>query len=118
MAMRTHRSLNRASAVGEFGGLGYAIKGHLWCDKNWGYQSYENEQELLTQYDKRIDCIKRGRREQGLQAAVYTQMTDVEGEVNGLLTYDRKIIKLPPGTLKPIHKDLLSAPNHKDLTRS
>jgi beta-galactosidase/beta-glucuronidase len=98
---------NRATAVGEFGGLGHALPGHLWKDKNWSYQSYESEQELLEQYGNRLDCIKRGHREKGLQAAVYTQMTDIEGEVNGLLSYDRKVAKLAPTVLKPIHEELL-----------
>ena len=87
---------NRASVLGEFGGLGWPVKGHLWWNKrNWGYRTYQTRDELKQNYaalmDQLPDLIKKG-----LAAAVYTQTTDVEGEVNGLMTYDRSIIKLDP----------------------
>lgn len=97
---------DRAVVVGEFGGLGYAVKGHLWWDRNWGYQSYESVEELIRQYQKRLDRIRFGIREKCLQAAVYTQTTDVEGEVNGLLTYDRNVVKIEPARLAELHKKL------------
>ena len=100
--------VDRAVVVGEFGGLGYALPGHLWWDRNWGYQSYEDSAELLAQYNKRLDRIKWGIRQKSLQAAVYTQTTDVEGEVNGLLTYDRKVVKLDPAVLKTVHQGLFA----------
>lgn len=86
--------------LGEFGGLGLPIKGHTWqADKNWGYQSFKNEEELFKRYsgltDKLAELIKAG-----LSAAVYTQTTDVEGEVNGFMTYDRKVMKMPIEKLK------------------
>jgi beta-galactosidase/beta-glucuronidase len=85
----------RASVLGEFGGLGLPVRGHTWQDeKNWGYKSYTNAQDLTRAY---LDLIKKLRplaTEQGLSAAIYTQTTDVEIEVNGLLTYDRAVIKM------------------------
>ncbi|MBB4080119.1 beta-galactosidase/beta-glucuronidase [Lewinella aquimaris] len=89
---------NRASVLGEFGGLGLVVPEHLWWDKrNWGYQSFTNQAELDTGFRELIEALY-GLRSQGLAAAVYTQTTDVEGEVNGLMTYDRKVMKLDTTT--------------------
>jgi hypothetical protein len=100
----------RASVLGEFGGLGFPIEGHLWwTDKrNWGYRTYSSQAELETAYqdviDKLTPLIK-----SGLAAAVYTQTTDVEGEVNGLMTYDRKVIKIPAAKVAAKHRALINA---------
>ncbi len=92
--------------LGEFGGLGLPIEGHTWQQKdNWGYQSFKNKEELQKRYETFVDrlevLIKRG-----LSAAVYTQTTDVEIEINGLMTYDRKVVKIPEQTLKQMHSKL------------
>ncbi len=84
----------RAAVLGEFGGLGIPVEGHLWWDKrNWGYRSFETTDELANGYSGLIFRLRPliGR---GLAAAVYTQTTDVEGEVNGLMTYDRALVKM------------------------
>lgn len=86
----------RASVLGEFGGLGLPIDGHTWVQKNnWGYVSYKSKEELTDAYLSMIEKLPMliG---QGLCAAVYTQTTDVEIEVNGWLTYDRKVWKIDP----------------------
>jgi hypothetical protein len=84
----------RAAVLGEFGGLGLPIKGHTWQDeKNWGYRTYTNQQELTDAYVALLSNL-RSLIGGGLSAAVYTQTTDVEIEVNGLMTYDRAIIKM------------------------
>jgi hypothetical protein len=85
---------HRAAVLGEFGGLGLPIKGHTWQDeKNWGYRSYKTQDELTEAYIQLIEKLRMliG---PGLAAAVYTQTTDVEIEVNGLMTYDRAIVKM------------------------
>lgn len=96
--------------LGEFGGLGLPVDGHVWQQKdNWGYQSFKNEQELLDRYAglmKRMEELIAA----GLSAAVYTQTTDVEIETNGLMTYDRKIIKMEAAKLKPLHEKLYQVP--------
>ena len=97
----------RVAVMDEFGGLGYPVEGHLWqSDQNWGYQTYHDPAELLRQYQARLDQIKAGRTTHAIRAAVYTQTTDVEGEVNGLLTYDREVVKLDPAVLKELHAPL------------
>ena len=96
----------RAIVLGEFGGLGLPVEGHSWQDKNnWGYQSFKNSDDLLKRYTELVDRFPE-LIQKGLSAAVYTQTTDVEVEVNGLMTYDRKVIKMPAGTLKALHSKL------------
>jgi len=93
----------RVLVLGEFGGLGLPIEGHTWQEKNnWGYQSFKNKDELLKRYSELMDRMP-ALIEKGLSAAVYTQTTDVEIETNGLMTYDRKDIKIPAASLKAIH---------------
>ena len=90
----------RVLVLGEFGGLGLPIEEHLWqSDKNWGYRNYDDRDELLNNYRDLISKIP-SLIEKGLAAAIYTQTTDVEGEVNGLMTYDRAIIKMDPAETK------------------
>jgi hypothetical protein len=84
----------RAIVLGEFGGLGLPVKGHLWQEKDvWGYREYKNSEELTDAYRKLIRNL-RALIGKGLSAAVYTQTTDVETEVNGMMTYDRAVIKM------------------------
>lgn len=99
---------DRASVIGEFGGIGYPLEAHLWNPsmRNWGYQTYQSAPELLKNYKHKFDQIVEMKKNKGLSAAVYTQTTDVEGEVNGLMTYDRKVIKIPVQQLKEIHAAL------------
>ena len=107
---------DRAVVLGEFGGLGLPIEGHLWqADRNWGYISYKNKGELTDAYVVLLTAM-RPLIGKGLAGAVYTQTSDVEIEVNGLLTYDRKVVKidlqrsaaaanklyLAPPTIKPL----------------
>lgn len=81
--------------LGEFGGLGLPLENHTWQGKdNWGYQSFKNADELYQKYQSFTEQIQKFIK-QGLSAAIYTQTTDVEIETNGLLTYDRKIFKMP-----------------------
>jgi hypothetical protein len=101
-------SLQMASAIGEYGGIGYPVKDHLWNPDatNWGYQTYHSKEELLENYKHKFDQIVDMKKTKGLSAAVYTQITDVESEVNGLMTYDRQVVKLPPEKMKEIHAAL------------
>jgi len=86
--------MRRAAVLGEFGGLGLPLSGHTWQEEaNWGYRSFTSPEELTKAYlrliEKLVPLV-----EGGLSAAVYTQTTDVEIEVNGLMTYDRAVIKM------------------------
>ncbi len=85
----------RAAVLGEFGGLGLPLEGHTWQAKgNWGYRSYTDQKTLVREYVNLLERLHPLIGSPGLSAAVYTQTTDVEIEVNGLMTYDREVIKL------------------------
>jgi hypothetical protein len=102
----------RASVLGEFGGLGLPIDGHTWLNKdNWGYVSYKTKADLTAAYLAMIEQLPMliG---QGLCAAVYTQTTDVEIEVNGWLTYDRKVWKINPDDVRAATLKVYETPPH------
>jgi len=100
----------RAAVLGEFGGLGLPIEGHLWQpDRNWGYRTFADREALTDAYLALVEQLPYfiGR---GLAAAVYTQTTDVEIEVNGLMTYDRKVLKFDVARLPKAHRRLYEPP--------
>ncbi|MDR0892345.1 MAG: beta-galactosidase [Mediterranea sp.] len=96
----------RATVLGEYGGIGMAVKEHLWfADRNWGYVKFNTSKEVTDEYVKYanqlLQLIPRG-----FSAGVYTQTTDVEGEVNGLMTYDRKMIKVDEAAVRTINRKI------------
>jgi hypothetical protein len=94
---------NRAAVLGEFGGLGLNVKGHQWTNTGWGYDLIPSPEELLVRYENLyrnlIPLI-----DKGLSAAVYTQVSDIETENNGLMTYDRKVVKMDAALVALAHK--------------
>lgn len=101
----------RAIVLGEFGGLGLAVEGHRWQEENWGYQSLSSRQELAQKYEEFYADVWQYKKEKGLSASIYTQITDVETEANGLITYDRAILKIDSATLRKVNtNDFLPAP--------
>jgi hypothetical protein len=84
---------SRAIVLGEFGGLGLATAGHTWKKEHWGYQGMANRRELTSKYEVYMRTVYALKNDPGLSAAVYTQLTDVEVECNGLMTYDRAVLK-------------------------
>jgi len=99
---------DRAVVLGEYGGVGWPIAEHLWNPKmrNWGYQTYQSKEEYLKALRRKIEALAPMKQKLGVSAAVYTQTTDVEGEVNGLMTYDRKFIKVDPAILREMNAPL------------
>jgi len=83
----------RAAVLGEFGGLGLPIEGHMWSSQHWGYQGMSSPGALTQRYLRLMQKVWALREDPGLCAAIYTQITDVETECNGLLTYDRAVVK-------------------------
>ncbi len=101
---------HRASVLGEFGGLGWPVEGHLWWDRrNWGYRTYHDRETLARHYAQLIRQL-RYLIHDGLAAAVYTQTSDVEGEVNGLMTYDRDVVKLGVEWLREVNETVYLPP--------
>lgn len=101
---------NRATVLGEFGGLGLALPGHLWQEENWGYREMTDTLEFKNSYAELWDNVWQMKHNEAASAVVYTQLSDVEGEVNGLVTYDREIIKLPIAFFHDIHTDNMISP--------
>jgi beta-galactosidase len=98
-----------ALVVGEFGGHGLPVRGHLWREgsRSWGYGGLPKDAgEYVARYEeslRRLGVLI----ERGICGAVYTQTTDVEVEINGLVTYDRRQVKIPAATLRELHAKLL-----------
>ena len=85
----------RAVVLSEFGGYNLPLAGHTWNDANFGYRGYKTPEALEAAYRKLYETQIIPAKEKGLAACVYTQLSDVEDEVNGLVTYDRRVVKLP-----------------------
>jgi Beta-galactosidase/beta-glucuronidase len=102
----------RATVLGEYGGIGLVLKDHIWePNRNWGYVQFTTSEDATKEYVKYATQLK-NMITRGFSAAVYTQTTDVEVEVNGLMTYDRKIIKLNENRLKKINSEICGELNH------
>lgn len=99
----------RSCVLGEYGGLGLVVEGHLWeKNRNWGYVQYKNSEETTNAYVELAEKLKK-LIPMGYSAAVYTQTTDVEIEVNGLITYDRKVIKLDENRIRKVNQEVIRA---------
>ena len=88
----------RAVVLSEFGGYNLPLTGHTWNDANFGYRGYKTPEALEAAYRKLYETQILPAKQKGLAACVYTQLSDVEDEVNGLVTYDRRVVKLPSST--------------------
>lgn len=103
----------RPTVLSEFGGIGLALEGHLWePDRNWGYVQFNSIQEVTDKYLEYAEELKKLIKA-GISAAVYTQITDVEIEVNGLLTYDRKRIKMNAGMVRRANLEIRTTLDRK-----
>ena len=99
----------RAIVLGEYGGLGWPAEDHLWWDKrNWGYRTLTSREAVNRKYQEVTGNLF-GLLGHGLSAAIYTQTTDVEGEVNGLATYDRQLVKFDVPALTALHDRIYNA---------
>jgi beta-galactosidase/beta-glucuronidase len=105
------RDPQRVNVLGEFGGIGLAIKDHLWdANRNWGYVKLNSVDEATDEYVKYAEQLFPFI-EKGLSAGVYTQTTDVEEEINGLITYDRKVIKMNEPKVRAINQKICNSLN-------
>ncbi|MFL6446706.1 MAG: RICIN domain-containing protein [Bryobacteraceae bacterium] len=98
----------RAAALGEYGGLGLKVPDHQWSPgSSFSYEDQANADVLTNRYLGLIDALT-DRMRLGLSIAVFTQVTDVEGEVNGIFTYDRQVQKMPTALLFAAHTRLIN----------
>ena len=104
------RDPKRALFLGEFGGLGLPMPGHMWHETGWGYQSFKTKKELTDRFVMLLEELRYLIDKPGLSGAVYTQTTDVEAEVNGLMTYDRALLKMDETRVREAVQSLFLPP--------
>lgn len=98
---------SRVAVVGEFGGLGYKVNGHAWAGDTWGYGGlFSSTDSLADRYALLLDRLFRDRDDYGISAGVYTQLTDVEVELNGFMTYDRAVVKVDTALTAAVNRGL------------
>ncbi|NQX66526.1 DUF1349 domain-containing protein [Paenibacillus alba] len=108
----------RAAVLGEYGGLGLHTPGHEWSPLVFSYQEMKSKKEITDKYIDYINQLKSLKTNSGLSAAIYTQITDVEYEINGLLSYDRKVEKLDFDRIAKAHRELIGTITAGDLSSS
>ena len=106
------------NVLGEYGGIGLPVEGHTWeIERKWGYGgNKKNSEEVMKQYEDFLDMLKVFV-QTGCAAAVYTQTTDVEGEVNGLITYDRKVIKVDMPRIAKGNQSVIESMPEKEIKK-
>lgn len=94
---------DRVVALTEFGGYAFPIPGHMACEKEFGYKHYKTKEELTANYKRLWEEEVYLNLERGLSSTIYTQTSDIEEEINGLMTYDREENKFVEAELKALH---------------
>lgn len=99
---------DRVVALTEYGGYAYPVREHLPCEKEFGYQIYHSSEALTRNYQRLWEEEILPNVDRGLSAAIYTQTSDIEEEINGIMTYDRAVVKLIPETVQTLNQRLYS----------
>jgi len=99
----------RIMVLGEYGGIGRYVDGHMWnIERKWGYVKIDSKEDATNEYVKyarELEMLI----PRGYSAGVYTQTTDVEGEMNGLMTYDRKVMKMDEKKIRAINQEVINS---------
>ena len=106
--LKTSPKPPRVVALTEYGGYSYPAEGHMACEKEFGYQAYRSREELTRNYERLWNEEIFPNLKTGLSAAIYTQVSDIEEEINGALTYDREIVKLEEDAVRRLNRRLYS----------
>ena len=101
----------RPLVISEFGGYAHSVKGHVYSEKIYGYRTYDSREEYENEVCKLYDTEVRELVKSGASAFVYTQVSDVEDEINGLVTYDRRVVKVDEERLRKINLELANLSN-------
>ena len=101
----------RPLVISEFGGYAHSVKGHVFSEKIYGYRTYDSREDYENAICKLYEAEVKALVENGASAFVYTQVSDVEDEINGLVTYDRQIVKIDTERLKKINYNLANISN-------
>ncbi len=102
---------DRVMVMGEYGGIGFPVADHTWVksDQNWGYIKFNNTQEVTDTYVRYAGMLIDLAREHGYSGAIYTQTTDCETEVNGIMTYDRRVVKMQEDRIADINRKVINS---------
>ena len=108
----------RVASCGEFGGINLFIENHMWAGSDVNYTTVDDADTYAILYDRYTDRLQELQAEKGLWMSVYTQITDVEQECNGILTYDRKVLKVSPAQQATMRAKILRTidSRYKDAT--
>jgi beta-galactosidase/beta-glucuronidase len=101
-------SATQASEVGEFGGLSLRLPGHMWPGTHFGYERATNAQGLTNRYVELLTQVDQAALQSGLSGAIYTEASDVEHEVNGLISFDRRELKVIPASVQAINARVIA----------
>ncbi|MFD0793098.1 glycoside hydrolase family 2 protein [Mucilaginibacter litoreus] len=102
----------RAASLGEFGGVGLFVRNHMWPVENNAYDYEPTSSSLTDRYVFLLDRVEQLMKYKGLSVAIYTQTTDVEHEVNGVLTYDRKVEKMETKRVREVNQAVIQSSQH------
>ncbi len=105
-ALKLKSQTDRVVALTEFGGYACPVPGHMACEKEFGYKGYQNKQQLTEAYRALWQRDVLPWIEKGLSAAIYTQTSDIEEEINGFFTYDREAEKLEAAVVQEINREV------------
>ena len=102
---------DRVLVMGEYGGIGYPVQDHTWVksDQNWGYIKFSSAQDVTDTYIKYAQMLIDLAQKRGYSGAIYTQTTDCETEVNGIMTYDRRVVKMQEDRIATINRQVIKA---------
>lgn len=103
----------RVASCGEFGGINLFVENHMWAGSDVNYTTVEDADTYANLYDHYTDRLQELQKEKGLWMSVYTQITDVEQECNGIMTYDRKVLKVSPEQQAAMRAKILRTVNYR-----
>ena len=105
-ALKPKKLDGRPLVISEFGGYAHGVTDHTYSDDVYGYRVMKTQAEYEDAVCKLYDTEVRELVTRGASAFVYTQVSDVEDEINGFYTYDRQVVKIDPDKLKKINDEL------------
>ncbi len=108
--------VGRAVVLSEFGGYSQHIAEHSFSQKEFGYKRFQNAESLVSAFEKLYQREVIPAKAKGLSAAIYTQLSDVEQETNGFVTYDREIVKMDTTRVRSINAQLSDTPKLAEIT--
>lgn len=108
----------RAAVQGEFGGLGLHTRGHEWGGGSFAYEWHSSPADVTQRYTGLIDTASALMIDSGLSAAIYTEVTDIEQELNGFITYDRAVIKVNVAAIHDANQQLIERSKELNTPRT